>query len=219
VAIAAAVCAWLAYALASGVSHATFSPFPLVGSLRAGGHQLWEVLHESVGDFGTLTIPLPPAAYGIWWLLVLSLVGWALAIGSRRERLWTLCSVLISAGFPVVFYAWVGRHTGFGLQGRYMLPVLVLPPLVGGEVIRRHAATIPVRLRRWLPAGMLALAAAVQLFAWDLAARTAAGEPHSVWFLGNPAWRPPLGWWPWAASAALGTVALMSAAVLRARTV
>jgi hypothetical protein len=215
--LAAAFCVWLVYSTASGLSHAGFSPFPLIHSLRLGAHQLWIVLHQAIGDFGTLTIPLPSFVDWSWWLVVLVLVGWALVLGGRRERWWTAGTVVIAVAFPVVFYAWVFRLSGFGLQGRYVVPVLMVPALVAGEVVRAHWDQVPTRVRRWLPAGLLAIVAVIQLFAWDLAARHAAGRPGSVWFLGDPGWRPPLGWWPWALCALLGTLALASAAVLRAR--
>jgi ABC-type multidrug transport system fused ATPase/permease subunit len=212
VAVAMALGLFLGYGFASGALHSSFSLFPLIQSLREGAHQLKPVLRQAVGEFGALTIPLPSAAYWVWWLLVVCLIGSAVAMAKRRER-WVIASVVaVAAAFPALFYAWIYRGTGFGLQGRYMLPVLVLPPLVAGEVIRRHDARIPLRIARWLAPAVLALIASFQLFAWDVAARNAAGTPHSVWFISHASWHPPLGWWPWASLAILGTAALLAAA-------
>ncbi len=53
---------------------------------------------------------------------------------------------VLALAFPVLFYAWVDRFTGFGLQGREVLPALMLIPLVAGEIISRHRAVIAHRV-------------------------------------------------------------------------
>ena len=71
---------------------------------------------------------------------MLSLLIAAISLGDLRERrlVVTVCA-LLGLAFPVLFYAWVDRFTGFGLQGREVLPVLMLIPLVAGEVVNRHS--------------------------------------------------------------------------------
>ena len=63
---------------------------------------------------------------------MLSLLIGAISLGNLRERRLVVTVALLGLAFPVLFYAWVDRFTGFGLQGREVLPVLMLIPLVGG---------------------------------------------------------------------------------------
>jgi hypothetical protein len=106
-------------------------------SLRGGVDQLPEILREAVGNLGSLSLPLPRAAYWIW--SVLGLVAAAMWLGTRRE-----CFVMVAVGvlalaFPVLFCAWVDRFTGYTVEGREVLPALMLVPLVAGEIVSRHS--------------------------------------------------------------------------------
>ena len=207
-----ALAAYLAYGVSSGLFHSSFSPFPIMQSLRLGAHQLRTVARESVAAFGSEKIFLPSASYWIWWLVVTALLAAAIVYGQRRDRVLVIAVVLFAIAFPVVFYAWFQRQTGFGLQGRYVLPVLMLMPLLAGEIVGRSRRPPPVWLVRWLPLVIVGSIAVFQLFAWDIAARAAAGEPHSIWFLNHPAWSPPGGWWVWTTLSVVGTAALVIAA-------
>jgi hypothetical protein len=121
--------------------------------------------------------------------------------------------VVIAVAFPILFDAWVYRHTGFELQARYVLPVLMIPCLVAGEIVRGRGQD---RLR-WPATVALLVIAVLQLDSWDTAARAASGHSGRVWFMPSAAWSPPLGWWPWAAVATAGALCLVLAAVQTAR--
>jgi Predicted membrane protein (DUF2142) len=203
----AACAVWLVYSRLAGFARARFGVVPIRHSLILGLDQLHPVLRDVVGTFGALTVTLPAAAYWVWWGLVLVALAGGLWLGERRDRLIIATVTVLALAFPVLFYAWVDRFTGFGLQGREVLPVLTLIPFVAGEVIYRR-----------LPAGRStgpALAAAVtlialfQAYAWWYAARAAAGAGRTTFFFAHATWRPPLGWPPWIAAAALGTAALL----------
>jgi Predicted membrane protein (DUF2142) len=197
---------WLAYGLASGVEHSHFTL-----GLPHGLSQLVAVLKDSVGNFGTLTVHLPVAARWIWWLLVLALVGVALSVGDPRERVVLIVTAALVLAFPILFYAWVYRSSGFGMQGRYVLPVIVLIPLVAGELIRRHTDRLPLRAKPRLARGsLIVLIAGFQAYAWWYDASNVAGAPRGLRFYAHAAWSPPLGWLPWTAVAALGTLALLA---------
>ncbi|MFZ0090520.1 MAG: DUF2142 domain-containing protein [Solirubrobacteraceae bacterium] len=206
---------YLVYGLASGVSHSTFGLSPIGSSLHAGLSQLGPVLRDSVGTFGSLTVRLPSSAYWIWWLGITATITGAMWVGSRRDR-WLLGAVVVIVlTFPVLFFAWVYRFTGFGLQGRYVLPMIVLIPLLAGEIIRRRLQMRPPhQLWRFVPGAAAALVACFQAYAWWFNARVAAGAPHSVRFYVHPSWSPPLGWWPWIAITALGAAALFTFGVI-----
>jgi hypothetical protein len=212
VVLAAALSLYTGYGIASGVFHSSLSLSPFGSSLRDGAHQLRSVLHQAVGNFGVLNLPVATWVYVLWWAMIVGVIAWAGVLGHRRERVVLGAGVAIAVVFPIVFYAWVYRNTGFGLQARYVLPVLTLPSLIAAEIVSRRAAE---RLRwPWLAA--VVSIAVLQLYSWDTAARAAAGAPHRIWFLGHALWSPPLGWWPWLVSIAAGTVLLVVAALQNA---
>ena len=215
----ASLAAFLAYGLSSGVLHSHIAIGPLLPGLRLGGHQLGVVLREWVGVFGSENVRQPAVAYWAWWLVMLALLAAAVAYGSRRERAVTVVVTLLAIAFPVLFYAWVYRYTGFSLQGRYVIPELALIPLVSGEVIYRSRSRIPPTHREPSAAACLAITGGLQLVAWWTAASHAAGNPSKLWFMNHATWSPPLGWWPWTTLAALATIMLLigAAAQLRAR--
>ena len=103
-------------------------------------------------------------------------------------------------------------RTGYGAQGRHVLPVLVLVPLWAGEVLRRHRDGL----------ALAAAGRAASLWAGGAggrwlanARRGAVGTDGSWWFFGAAEWSPPGGWWVWAvlavAGAALGLASALAA--------
>jgi len=103
------------------------------------------------------------------------------------------------------------------LQGREVLPVIALIPLVAGEIVYRHRASWPQRpAASLLLGGTIAVIALLQGYAWWYSARVAAGQPRAILFYAHAVWSPPLGWLPWVALAALGTVALLGFAATEA---
>jgi len=184
---------------------------PFLGSLHQGIQQLPGVLRDAVGDFGSLTVLLPPGADWVWWLLVVALVIAALRLGDLRDRLLMVAVVVVALAFPVLFYAWVDRFTGFGLQGREVLPALLLIPLVAGELVCRRIPPYAHRQSAQLAlGGALALTSVFQAYAWWYNGRkvsTASG------FYLHATWTPPLGWLPWAVIVGVGTSALLGFAL------
>jgi hypothetical protein len=207
----AAVLALVYTRLAGFRGEVNFSP--LGASLHGGLRQLSPVLRDAIGDFGGLTVPLPRPLVWIWWALVAGLVGGAVAFGPRRERWLTGLATVLALAFPVLFYAWIGRQTGYGLQGREVLPPLLLIPLLAGEVVyRTRAVRIPHSTTRLsLPiAGIVAAIAFMQAYAWWYSSRVAAGAPGTLRFWDHATWNPPLGWGLWIGLVVAGTVALLA---------
>lgn len=179
-------------------------------ALRQSLHDLDDIARHAVGNFGALDTPLPGWLYLAWALAALVVCGLAALRGSWRERAGlTACAVValvVTIGVSVF-----QLRTGYGAQGRHVLPALVLLPLWAGEVLRRH----PDGLTRLAPAIGVVWAIG-QAVAWLANARRAAvGADGSWWFFGAAEWSPPGGWWPWAlmaaAGAALGLAAAMAA--------
>jgi len=175
-------------------------------ALKQSFHDLDDVARHAVGSFGALDTPLPDALYALWGLAALLLAGLALVLGSARERADVLLTVAVALGVTVAVSLFQLR-TGYGVQGRHVLPVLVLVPLWAGEVLWRHGAS---RHGAVIAAG----AAGAQLVAWWAnARRQAIGADGSWWFVGAAEWSPPGGWWPWliVAAAGAGLVAFSAA--------
>jgi hypothetical protein len=172
-----------------------------------GGRRQWAgAADELVGHFGFLDARLPEAGLLAWALAAALLVGTALRRAGRRERVVLLAAGAVAVVGPMYLFAAVTRHTGFGLQGRHVLPVVLVVPLLAGEVVRRAGA--PVRL----VAGLGIVVAAVQALAWWANARRyAVGTEGPWWFLGRDDWAPPAGWLPWALLALLGAAAMAAA--------
>ena len=168
----------------------------LVDALRPAIDGLPEVGRQAVGVFGTLDVTMPEPAYWLWGLLVLALIGAAVAAGTRRDRL-TVGALVAGAVVVTVGMALVYREIG-PLHGRYALPVLVLVPLWSGEILLRRRERLTESALRALVAGSVALVAAVHAVAWWANGRRFAVGADGDWlFLSDAAWRPPLGWIPW----------------------
>lgn len=212
-----ALAVYLVYAQAAHLLHSQFSLTPLGSNLHVGFSQLNGLVHQSVGVFGALTVGLPGVLYWVWWLFVFTLVVAAFALGNRRDRGALASVVLLALFFPVLFDAWIYHYTGFPLQGRYILPVLMLPPLVAGEIVLRHRDRMPERVASRSIAAVTAGVGLFQILAWWRSAGTAAGAGGGSWLWGHAAWSPPLGWWPWALLAAAGGAALALTALTAAR--
>jgi hypothetical protein len=166
----------------------------------------WRASSELIGKFGYLEYRLPAAAYVAWFAAGFVLLALAARVARGRERT-ALAGVVVAAVLlPMLLWIYAIRQTGFGLQGRYVLPALVVVPLIAGDLIRAHASALGARLRRGLLTWMPPLLAAVHLLAFYWAARRAAvGTDGPLLFLGDPGWSPPLGWVPWLLAALAGS--------------
>jgi hypothetical protein len=189
----------------------SFGISPFWHSLRVGVDRLPGIVEEAVGYFGSLSVPLAPAAYWIWSLLVVGLVAAALWLGNRQERVVIVAVGVLALAFPILFWAWVDRFTGYAVQGREVLPVLMLIPLVAGEIVSRHNSQISaLGPAQAALAGATALLAGFQAYAWWYNARTMHGGPGAFEFYALRTWSPPGGWVTWGTLAGLGTIALLT---------
>jgi hypothetical protein len=202
---------YVVYALRVPSSHTTIA-LGHINHLHAGVDQLPAVLIQAIGTFGGLTVPLPTPIRVVWWTLVSLLVIAALGAGTGRQRLCLLATCAVGLAFPVLFYTFVQSHTGFGMQGRYVLPVLMMAPLLAGEILRTGAPA-PSRL----PVAVLGLIAVLQFAAWWSNARASAGKPDAAWFATHAHWAPPAGWAPWLVLALVGLVCLLAGSVAAGR--
>src|SRR6266511_1834554 len=199
-------------------------PTPVGLALKSGWFELPGVLRQEIGSFDYLENGLSPLAYIAWYSLVAALVAIALLVGTRRERT-VLCTLLAaSLVIPVGLVAVIMRHTGYGLQGRYVLALSVVVPVLAGEIVFRWRAVLEALNARGLVIPFAAVAAAVHLDGlYANARRFAVGVAGPQWFPGRPVvWAPPGGWWLWlfavVAGAALLALAVPLEALLARRT-
>jgi hypothetical protein len=204
-ALAAALAGWVAWTVAYGTDvPITLAPLP--GSLVEGVPEAWTALaRDSVLILGYLQYGPPLPVYLAWQGLWLGLIGTAFAVGDRRQRLVLLACTGVALLAPLLLQVAVMRHTGFVVQGRHVLPVLVLAPLVAGDVVADRAP-------RWWPVAVGLVVAAVHFAAWYTAAHRAAVGVGGPWlFLGRSAWSPPLGYGLWMLAAGAGALLVATA--------
>lgn len=175
----------------------------LGGVLPAVG-QLPAVAGQAVGVFGWVDVPLPAVLQALWVVLVAALLGGAARVGGVRERralaLGAGATVLVTVGLSAA----VIRPTSpdFEMQGRYVLPILVVLPLLAAEVLRDHPRLVPGR--RLVGAG-LGVVVAVNAYAWVVnAAHYAGSRSFHAQYPGY--WAPAAGWLAWAAVLAVGVL-------------
>jgi hypothetical protein len=200
--------------------HHTRTPFPPLGEVHSAAGRTWDdlprVLVDLIGKFGWQDTKLPWLAYAAWAALAGVLVLAAFIVGSRRDRLVLVASL---AGGLIVTLAVGGlviQASGFGMQGRYVLPFFVVIPLLAGDTLARA----PLRVRAHpiarsatvVGAGIVVLVLSV---AWGTNARRyAVGNHGPVWFADAAQWKPPGGWVLWAVVVAAGTLAVFVSFVL-----
>jgi hypothetical protein len=199
--------------------HLPIDPTPIGLAAKSGWFELPGVLHQQIGSFDYLEVGMSPLAYLAWACMIAALVTIALLVGKRRERI-VLCVVLgVALLLPVALIAFTMRHTGYGLQGRYVLAFSVVVPLLAGEVVFGRRASLALLNARSLVVPFAAVAAVVQLDGlYANARRFAVGVAGPQWFPGQPvAWAPPGGWWLWLTVMVGGAALLALAAPLEAR--
>jgi hypothetical protein len=195
-------------------SHTPLDTSQLHAGLVAGAHEWWKALTDLVGKFGYVDVRLPLIVPVVWLGLVAALLASAVVV-SRGRQLRALAALTLTALVgPTVFYALIIRPTGFGLQGRHVLPLLVALPLLAGEAVYRNRERIRASWLRALAAAIPPAVAVMQAIAWYVNARRyAVGGTGPGWFLPSAAWAPPGGWWVWLVTVALASACLGSLAL------
>ena len=164
---------------------------------------------EWVGVFGWTDTPLPSWVMWLWLAAAIALIVAALRAGMTRHRV-----AIVGLGAGTVFAAVVitaafAEPLGVGLQGRWVLPLIVGVPVLSGEVVRARYGDA---LEKAALTG-IAIAGGLHVVAfWVNAWRHATGVDGSWWFFGAAEWSPPWGWWPWLALATSGAAGLVLAA-------
>ena len=182
--------------------------------LVAGAHEWWRALPELVGKFGYIDVDLPLVLPILWFALAFGMIvaAWR-ARGLQRVVL--IVAVVGDLTAPVAFYAVWTRPTGYGIQGRQLLPLLVMLPLLAGETCYRNRERMSRPLMRFLLFAVPIGVAVVHVGAWYVnAKRFAVGSTGSAWFLSGASWSPPGGWVLWTVTVCLAGASLLSLALV-----
>lgn len=167
--------------------------------------QLPQLVHEGVGWFGWLDTRLPTWFTSLWAGVVAVLVGAALALGSRRDRVVIAAMVLAGLFVAYVTYSRVFHPVGAGLQGRHLLPFFAIVPVLAGIVVSERLTRRTLTL---LPVVAVVLPALQLIGLYLNGKRYAVGMTGGpLWFPPAARWSPPLGWVPWLS---LGLVACLA---------
>jgi len=148
-------------------------------------------------------------------VLLVLVAGLALTLGRRADR-WSVAA-LLAACFVMAYltYAVVFYPIRAGIQGRHLLPLVVVATVLAGAAVtdRLEGSDLRSVVPRLL--GTLGcLAGGIQAFAvyWN-ARRYAVGIDGPLNFSGQSEWSPPGGWIPWLILAAAGGIMLAASAV------
>ncbi|MGH2447346.1 MAG: DUF2142 domain-containing protein, partial [Chloroflexota bacterium] len=190
-------------------SHLYLTMHDFVQQLGPAVARLPDVVMEEVGVFGWLDTLLPPLFYRVWIGMVIALVIIALYLGTLRQRVMLILAICATIALPIVFSAVLTAATGFDVQGRDMLPFVVMLPLLAGEIVYRHRDAVPFKARVVGVTMLAEIVFAMQFVAWYLnGRRQSVGAGGPLWYPPVAQWSPShLGWWPWLV-AALGAVVL-----------
>jgi hypothetical protein len=160
------------------------------------------LVEQAVGQFGWVDVRPPAAVNLVWFAAAVLLVGAALVVGDRRDRLVVVGLLVAAVLVSYVTYSRAFSSVGAGLQGRHVLPILSIVPVWSAAVLVGRPAT-----RRWR-AGVavicVALPAVVLVGLYLNAQRYAVGLDSGfgglgdLWFVPHAQWAPPLGLAFWA---------------------
>jgi hypothetical protein len=193
---------------------------PSLATLHDGASQFRGAIEGAISGFGYGEVTLGRLGTGVWALMAVMLLGLAFQVGRPRERRVLLVALLLAVLVPIYIYGAVTAKQGIQTQGRHLLPLLVMVPLLCGEIVRSRASRAPAWNRFAFPA-FTASAAAIQLLGWWVNSRRyATGVDGPWWFLSRSDWAPPGGWAPWTivvAGTALGVLAAAARNAVRVR--
>jgi len=117
------------------------------------------LLRQQIGVFGCHEVPLPSQARTWWIVCLVGVLVLAAVVARWRDRLVLAGTVAAGVVVSVVVFVTVAR-TGFPMQGRYVLPVVVAVPLLAGELVFRNSGRLPILCRIPLLALVTVVAAA-----------------------------------------------------------
>jgi len=180
-------------------------------------YQLIGLAHQSIGVFGWLDTPIPTSAERAWFLAIATLTCMALVLGTPRQRVALVGTLLAVAAAIVGVQVFIMAQIGYGLQMRYVLALAVVVPLLSAEIIaeRDDQRNDLARLRPLLLFGVMVVVAIVQWVGYYTNAHrygVGLNSPRSL--LTQAAWQPPGGTILWLVVTAIGVACLTVVGIL-----
>jgi hypothetical protein len=219
--------AWAALALVSTACAISFLwaqlaiPHPHVNlalaadSLGEATRDLPNQVREIIGIFGwnETTMPLPGYLLGL--SLICGLGGLALVLGSVRERLTLMGLGICIVVLDMMLAVFVEAQIGFGMQARYVMPLVVGLSLMAGDIVQRHADRLSFSTQHRAAAIALASWALLQVIAFFANEHRYAVGTSGAWLPPwDTRWSPEGGLAIWMALAILGSGTMAAAAVV-----
>ena len=215
IALVAVSCAASIYWKQVAIAHPSIDYGLAVSSLGKAVEDLPNQVREVVGIFGwnETTMPLPAYLLGLVLLSGLGLLG--LAFGSMLERLAIVGLGLAIVSLDIALSVLVEAQIGFGMQARYLMPLVVGLCLMSGDILQRKSHSFPRVTAYRLVAAAFAGSALLHFVGFlSNQHRYAVGTSVS-WAMPWPSrWSPEGGLMLWATFAALGCAALAASAVI-----
>lgn len=169
------------------------------------------LLAQDVAVFGVLDTEVSGWIVDTWEALVLVLLATAFVVGTRRQR-WFLVGAVYGVVLATVVVDVLQRQTGFFMQGRYTLALVLVVPLWAAEIVRSQMGRTAGRSLRAAAGCAIVVVGFLHVAAWyENAERYAVGAGNSFTFPLHSAWSPWGGWWPSLTLAVVVAAAFVSA--------
>lgn len=192
-------------------------PWASGGSAALFGRFFPFLTSSGVGIFGWFDTPMPTWALLLWQVLLMLLMGTAFLEGRRRDRWVLVVATTVTIVVAYILFAAVFYPIRTGVQGRHMLPLFVIVPVLAGVVITDRLG------RNGLVRGFTVVAVLIPVLQflglYVNARRYAVGESGKpLIFFGSAQWQPAFGWYPWLLVGLVGCVMLGSILIAFGRT-
>jgi hypothetical protein len=159
---------------------------------------------QLIGIFGWNDTTMPAVGYALGFAALAAVGVAALRWGDRRARLVLAGAVAAVVTLDVGIAVLIEAQIGFGMQARYVLPLVVGLPILAGEVLERRRPVVPAYVGSLAPAA-LAAAALLQVVAFVANAHRYAVGAGSAWApTWDSRWAPVGGLTPWLALVLVG---------------
>ena len=188
---------------------ANVGPWTSGGALASFTRYFPHLTNSGVGVFGWFDTPMPIWSLLLWQVLLMVVAGMAFIEGRRGDR-WALAvTTTVTMVVAYLLYATLFYPVHSGVQGRHMIPLFLIVPVLSGVVITERLG------RRGLArlfAVVAILVPVLQLLGLYVNARRYAVGVQSqapFIFFDHARWAPALGWYPWFGIGVVGSVMMV----------